>query len=268
MADDKLYDEPTLKKLLKKAAIEPINFAFGIGDDPSKHVLVMHLKKNPKKLFETIKKEKGLKKGTWGTAQTDDRILILNIEKKAPALPKNVKLFLKTKKWKQKQASILFHGQEVSDDIEDDATQDAGTGTEPQAPSAALVKTFTQVGAAWAKTRDIVQKDLKKLQKAILIEFKDVPGVKKLVGSVKQLDSVLDRLDDRLTKKLDEAAKSRDMTEASERRKEANKLIEDYLKYVNRDPLVKNIDKNPFVKLSVQKVLSSSLKALGAKLAS
>jgi hypothetical protein len=268
MAEDRITDEQAIKRLLKKAEEEPINFAFGLGTDPAKHVLAMHLLKNPKKMFETVKADGKLKAGTWGTARVEDKILILNIVKKCPGLAKNVKLFLKDKPWKQKKPRILFEGQDITEEEEGAM---AGEGAQAGGPATLPVekaKTFTQAAAAWSKTRDLVQQELKKLQTSILTKFKDVPDVKKLAGSVKQLDGILDKLDDRLTRTLTQAAGAPDAGQATEKQREANAIIKEYAAYVSRDPLLKSIDQNPFVKLNVHRTLSSALKAIAEKMAS
>ncbi len=117
----------------------------------------------------------------------------------------------------------------------------------------------------WVSTRTKVSADLKKLEKAILEFYKDSPSFAVAKASTRKLDSVLQNLDETLADKLDQGLNAADDAARSAINKEAAAIIDNYVKYLTTDPLVTQLDDNPFVPLSVQDDLSKTLSNLAAQ---
>lgn len=95
--------------------------------------------------------------------------------------------------------------------------------------------------------------------------FEPVPGgltIANLPQSLARLDEILRRLDDSLAETLDEALNASD----DEQRKALHRLavdqMDDFNAYVAADPLLANLDNNPFVPVTVRATLESTLQAL------
>lgn len=126
---------------------------------------------------------------------------------------------------------------------------------------------FTQSRLAWDRTRKTVQSELKKLEKAILEVCRDRPYFNEVAGQTHRLFNMLDLLDEALIDKLDEALNAQDPDRRQGLQREAGRIVDDYLAYVNNDPLVREIDDNPFTKVAVRSVLLDTLSDLRQKLA-
>lgn len=124
---------------------------------------------------------------------------------------------------------------------------------------------FTQSRLAWDQTRKFVQGELRKLESAILAESTEEEDYDAIQNGSKQLYEVLDVLDERLIDKLDEALNA----DGDARRAlhgEAREIIDDYLDYVNTDPLMQDIDDSGFVALQIRSTLTSRLQKMAAEL--
>jgi len=77
-----------------------------------------------------------------------------------------------------------------------------------------------------------------------------------------KVEPILTTLDQSLADKLDEMGNSSSATEHQKLAGEARQLIDKYESFLSSDPLIPQLDKNPFVPLQIQKTLTATLEAL------
>ena len=131
---------------------------------------------------------------------------------------------------------------------------------------------FTQARLKWDSARKTVQAELAKLEQSILDTFKNLPKIPpaklaELANSAKKLYTILDKLDERLIDKLDEALNAQTPEARTKVNKEAGDIVKEYQAFVNSDPLVNDIDGNPFTSVNVRGFLVQTLADLSARLA-
>ncbi|KQP35420.1 hypothetical protein [Pseudorhodoferax sp. Leaf274] len=141
----------------------------------------------------------------------------------------------------------------------------APVAPEGQSAKAVSQVAFTQSRLAWDQVRKFVQGELRKLESAILAESTEEEDYDAIQAGSKQLYEVLDVLDERLIDKLDEALNA----EGDQRRAlhgEAREIIDEYLDYVNSEPLMQDIDDSGFVDLQIRSTLTTRLQKMAADL--
>ena len=124
MADDWL-DIDKIKIAMKKAAGEPIPFAFGVATKAADCKLAMYIKRDPEFLRKMMKKE-GFKpaKIIVGTARTEGALLIVTCEAEVPNAKKFIKAYLKETPLLQKKVQLMGpEGEFDADDAEDEAQE-------------------------------------------------------------------------------------------------------------------------------------------------
>jgi peptidoglycan hydrolase-like protein with peptidoglycan-binding domain len=144
----------------------------------------------------------------------------------------------------------------------------AGGGTppapppQPAAPPKLGKPALAKAPEVWHGTRDIVDKNIQALKKAVLAQYAhEHPDLlKEIDENLQKLDGVLDKLDHRLADSLAKAHQAKDDAARSAELKNAKVILADYIKYVKSEPLIAHIDANPFgVNTNLKKVLSESL---------
>lgn len=125
---------------------------------------------------------------------------------------------------------------------------------------------YTQSRLAWGATRKKIQAELLKLEKAILDTYKDNEGLAEVAKGVRKLDSVLAKFDEKLEDKLDAALNATDPAEKLRWHEEAREVIATYQGYLKDDPIVRELDANPFVPITVQATLTTTLSTLASKI--
>ena len=124
---------------------------------------------------------------------------------------------------------------------------------------------FTEARLDWDKTRNFVQAELKKLQASILAESAEEEDFDTIEAGAPQLFEILEVLDERLIDKLDDAYNA----EGDKRKAlsgEAIAIIDEYMDFVNSEPLMQDIDDSGFVDLKIRSTLTSQLKSMSEKL--
>jgi hypothetical protein len=166
MSDD-WFDIDKIKIAMKKAAGEPIPFAFGVATKAAECKLAMYIKRDPEFLRKMMKKE-GFKpaKIIVGTARTEGALLIVTCEAEVPNAKKFIKLYLKETPLLQKKVQLMGPDGEFDADDEEGEDQEAvaaapaadGSADEDQATFkrrfgevSARVKTFASEQGAAAK---------------------------------------------------------------------------------------------------------------------
>jgi hypothetical protein len=135
----------------------------------------------------------------------------------------------------------------------------------PTQPKGAKVA-YAQLRLAWDAAQKGVQSELKKLEKAILEAFKNEPFAPELPKHVHKLNAVLDGFQGNLGDVLDDALNATDDAKRRQHQEAAVALIKQYRNYVNSDPFIKDVEKNPFVPVNITKSLSTTLELLAKRL--
>jgi len=122
---------------------------------------------------------------------------------------------------------------------------------------------YTKSRDIWLATRKRVESEIEKLRSQIVATYQQdgIAGeLDRLYGS--KVAPVLTSLDESLAAKLDEAAKEADPTRRTQLVAEARDIITRYQTYVAGDQTIPQLDKNPFVELSIQQTVTQTLSAL------
>lgn len=130
---------------------------------------------------------------------------------------------------------------------------------------------FTQARLSWDSARKTVQSELSKLESSILATLGRIPAISQdklgeLASATKKLYTILDRLDERLIDKLDEALVAENEQERSQLNQQAASIVKEYQHFVNSDPLIKDLDQNPFTPVNVQAFMTKTLTDLETRL--
>ena len=140
----------------------------------------------------------------------------------------------------------------------------AGTGEAPAngaaAPNPAIM---AKSRLAWVAARKRVEDEIGKLHEAMTQHY-DGHGFGADLDKVfkAKVEPMMETLDHSLAEKLDEIASA----PAADHPKlvgEARQIISRYESYLAGEPLISQLDSNPFVPLSIQKTLTATLAALG-----
>jgi hypothetical protein len=122
----------------------------------------------------------------------------------------------------------------------------------------------------WVKTRTFVDLAIKKLKAAVREEYKsEAPAVlAQLDKAWGRVDGILVALDDSLALALDKATKAADGAARQTELGKAKVILAKYVKYVQSEALIGQLDDNPFdVELNLRKTLSASLRQLAQSVA-
>src|SRR5262249_30240697 len=119
---------------------------------------------------------------------------------------------------------------------------------------------FLQSRLDWDKTKNQIHADLGKLETKIRGEMPDEAD---LAAALK--DS-LAAFDDRLSDALDSAFKSKNEQDLEKDKAAARGVLKEYLQEIASNAMIKHLDQNPFVPLSVQSSLTKVLSSLAVKL--
>jgi peptidoglycan hydrolase-like protein with peptidoglycan-binding domain len=133
---------------------------------------------------------------------------------------------------------------------------------QPVAPPKLGKAVLAKAPEVWHGTRDIVDKNIEALKKAVRGEYAhEHPDLlKEIDDNMEKLDGILDKLDHRLADSLAKAHAAKDDAARKAELKNSKTILTDYIKYVKSEPLIAHIDSNPFgVQTNLKKVLTDSL---------
>ncbi|MCA8977501.1 MAG: hypothetical protein KDC98_22450 [Planctomycetes bacterium] len=148
------------------------------------------------------------------------------------------------------------------------AKSPAPPAAEPTAaPPKRGVVAFAKCRLAWEATRKKVHVELQKLERAILAEYAAAPFRSELQARVRKLDLVLAGFADNLRDTLDAAANATDEAARQAHRSRAAEIVDRYRAHVDGDPLLQEIETNPFVPVKARALLLQTLSVLAAQLA-
>ncbi len=139
-----------------------------------------------------------------------------------------------------------------------------GSGdAKPNGAAAPNMAVLAKSKLAWVAARKRVEDELGKLH-AEMTKHYDGHGFGADLDKVFQskVDPIMGSLDQRLGAKLDEVAQNANPGQHAKLVQEARAIISGYESFIAGEPLIAQLDSNPFVPLSIQKTLSATLQAL------
>ena len=137
----------------------------------------------------------------------------------------------------------------------------------PQAAAPAPAGAPAKSRLVWLATRQKVESDLARLKAGIMAACNGQDIEAALEDSFRsKVEPLLDSLDDSLAHKLDAVNKATDPAQRAQLLAEAKQIVQRYQSVVAQQPIIAQLDANPFVPLSIQKTLTATLSALSASL--
>ena len=120
---------------------------------------------------------------------------------------------------------------------------------------------------AWLDTRKKVEAEIEKLRSQIVATYQDA-GIGAELDRLYRAKAapVMTTLDESLAKKLDEVGKETNAARRVALVNQARDIITDYQSYVAGDATIPQLDKNPFVQLSIQQTVTATLSVLSRAL--
>jgi len=134
-----------------------------------------------------------------------------------------------------------------------------------QADPAKGAATFAKSSMAWTATRKKIDSEVAKLSAALEKAYADDGLADEVTKQFKQrLDPVLAKFDSGLEKTLDAASSATDAQQRAQLVAQAKQQISSYQQFIGQEPLLKQLESNPFVPISVVGTLQATLTALAA----
>lgn len=138
----------------------------------------------------------------------------------------------------------------------------------PAGPGSMGSPVFAKARSTWVATRKKVESELGKLHKEMMTAYAGhgvAADLDKMFTS--KVEPIMGQLDDSLAHKLDEVSSNSDPAAHQKLVQEAKQIITGYEAFLQSEPLIAKLDKNPFVPLSIQATLTASLTALSKAVA-
>ena len=133
---------------------------------------------------------------------------------------------------------------------------------QPIAPPKLGKASLAKAPEVWHGTRGILDTNIKELKKAIRQEYSsEHPDVLAAIEkNVTKLDVILDKLDHRLAESFGKAHSAPNDAARKAELKNSKIILADYIKYVKSEPMIAQIDSNPFgVDTKLKQVMMDSL---------
>jgi hypothetical protein len=141
----------------------------------------------------------------------------------------------------------------------DKGVGDKGASDKAAGPKPFSIVAFQKSRIRWDNARKKIHTDIRTLQEAIR---KTEPEEAEVAEA---LDEVLEEFNTELLDVLDDGLNAKEEERAAHH-KRAVALIKEYRQLVNTSEAIKHIDRNPFVKLSIEKDLSTTLQEMASQL--
>ena len=123
--------------------------------------------------------------------------------------------------------------------------------------------TFAKSRLAWLAARKKVESDIETLRQRIIDAFKDDAIAPQLDTSYKtKVAPVLATLDESLADTLDAATNETNPTKRADLVKEAKDIMQENAQYLTSEPLIKDLDENPFLPLSIRATVGGTISTL------
>jgi len=131
------------------------------------------------------------------------------------------------------------------------------------APTGTGVVAYAKSRLAWLAARKKVESDIETLRQRIAETFKDDAVAPQIDTSYKtRVAPVLAALDESLADTLDAATNATDPAARAKLVAEAKAIMQKYAQYLTSEPLIKDLDENPFVPLSIRATVGGTISAL------
>lgn len=296
-AAEQVMEPGRLKPLLMLSKREPVNCAVALTKDKD-GVILLDKKRKPRGVAADLKKRAAAASITldaptvrFGRAEVDTEAdpglvkLVVNKEASAVMRPKLL-VYLKRSGFQRCEIIVDEALEQEADDGEAvegtapggppasngaappgglaAATALAARGAAPGAPPPVIDRTKT----AWTLARGRVDSELKKLLDAMKAVYKDQEfgtAVDRVFQA--KVGPMLAGLDNTLVDTLDQAAKATDGAQRKVLLEQARGIIGRYERYVAGQPLIAQLDANPFVPLQIGKTLTGTLTVLNKSVA-
>jgi hypothetical protein len=123
--------------------------------------------------------------------------------------------------------------------------------------------TYAKSRLAWLAARKKVESDIEALRVSILDAFKGDAIVPQLESSYKtKVAPVLATLDESLADALDAATNEADAAKRTKLVADAKAIIQKYAQYLTSEPLIKDLDENPFRPLAIRATVGGTISTL------
>lgn len=138
-----------------------------------------------------------------------------------------------------------------------------GQGSANDGQAAPGTETYAKSRDAWLATRKKIEGEIEKLRGQIVATYQE-EGIGAELDRLyrAKVASVMTTLDESLATKLDEVSKETNAARRIALINQARTILEDYQSFVADDPIIPQLDKNPFVELSIQQTVTATLSAL------
>ena len=141
----------------------------------------------------------------------------------------------------------------------------APQGGAPQGGAPTGPVAYAKSRLAWIAARQRVETDLNKLRDALAAEYGKTPGAAEIQQRyANRVSPVMAVFDEELADALDDAVNATDAAKRAEKVSGAKAVIGRYKAYLDSEPLIADLDDNPFVPLSIRKTVSGTLSVLEA----
>lgn len=169
-----------------------------------------------------------------------------------------------------RQASVLLK----TNNLVDAAAEIESLGRALDAPAAAQTTAadgskgdYDKSSRIWLLTRKRVEDEITKLRASIVGTYQGEPFAAEIEKRFADRTApLLQALDGTLAEALDAAAQAKDPAEQAKHVEQAKVVIARYESFAANDPLLADLDANPFVPLAIQKTVTATLAALAKTL--
>jgi hypothetical protein len=122
---------------------------------------------------------------------------------------------------------------------------------------------FTKSRQIWIAARKRVEDELEKLRAEIVATYQDDGIAGDLEARYRtRVAGILTTLDESLSEKLNEVASATDISQRSKLIGEARGIMERYQSFMASEPLIADLDNNPFLPLTIRQTVATTLSAL------
>lgn len=140
-----------------------------------------------------------------------------------------------------------------------------GATPAPDEANAGVGVAFTQSRLAWDAARKRAEAEIKKLKSSIVETCEEEEDADFIRANVATFDRILETLDTRLIDHLDAGLQAAP-AERPRHNQAALAVVQEYKTFLTTDPLMQEIDANPFVGVAVAKTLLDTVLVLEKKL--
>lgn len=125
---------------------------------------------------------------------------------------------------------------------------------------------YARCRLAWEAARKKVHAELQALEATILERYRDTRGFADLTTRIRKFDTVLTGFEDKLSDLLDDALNAQDDTQRAAHHAAARASVKKFLERARGDRFITNLQNNPFMPVTVQTSLVTTLEALDKRL--